>query len=346
MTWTILDLTEISIAFGTILLSIVTVWNTVHQNKKAKLDKIENWKDSYLTSHYEEVMEEIKEIQNEISPFDEPWVGIRQADFGFERLYTRRNRWRISKESLLISDDNILEVKCLIDKNNTALQHINSGYRQLSIKIRAINSREDRYEKYVKGNLQNLIDYTHQECKSEFGEWNVKPNVYTPVEKVGRVVLPESTKENTPVIKEIYVAPLADFLVESIIKEATDLRAEKEFWGTEVDSFNISLTFKTDNFVEFEKPYKGVARTQNYNVTDEDLLKFRKVGIKLKTEANEIKNIHEERERIMEEYKELRERLTVDILNKYEAGYRIMGECNICKLTKDAKIEEIRPYVN
>jgi hypothetical protein len=46
MTWTILDLTETFTAMGTILLSIVTVWNTVHQNKKAKLDKIENWKDS------------------------------------------------------------------------------------------------------------------------------------------------------------------------------------------------------------------------------------------------------------------------------------------------------------
>ena len=213
MTWTILDLTEISIAFGTILLSIVTVWNTVHQNKKAKLDKIENWKDSYLTSHYKEVMEEIKEIQNEISPIDEPRVRIGPADFGFERLYTRRNHWSISNESLLISDNNILEVKCLIDKNNTALQHINSGYRHLGIKIRAINSMEDRYEKYVKGNLQNLIDYTQRECKSEFGEWNVKPNVYTPVEKVGRVVLSESTKENTPVIKEIYVAPLSYILL-------------------------------------------------------------------------------------------------------------------------------------
>ena len=120
MTWTVLDWAEIFTAVGTISLSVVTVWITVHQNRKAKSDKIENWKDSYLNSHYGYVMKEIGEIQNPIGSIDEP--------FGFERLYTLLNHWGIFDESLLIKDNNSLEVKQLNDENNIALRHIKSGY--------------------------------------------------------------------------------------------------------------------------------------------------------------------------------------------------------------------------
>ncbi len=346
MTWTISDWAEMFTAIGTILLSIVTVWITAHQNKKAKIDKIENWKDSHLNSHYNDVMREIGEIQDQISPIADPSDCSKRTDFGFQRLHTRRNHWGISNESLLISDNNSSEVKCLTDEDNMALRHIKSGYPALNRKIREINNMEERYKECISGNLQNFIDFLYRECKSEFGEWSITPDVYTPLENTIRIVEPESNKENTPVTKGILISSLADSLIECIIGGATDIGGRKEPFGTKVDSFNISLIFKTENFGGFNKLPKVVAKTVNYAVTDDDLSKFRKTWINLNSEAEKIKKMYEERERIMAKYKELRESLTRDILNRYGAGYRIMGECDVCKLTKDAKEDEIRPYVN
>ncbi len=339
MTWTVLDWAEIFTAVGTISLSVVTVWITIHQNRKAKSDKIENWKDSYLNSHYGYVMKEIGEIQNQIGSIDEP--------FGFERLYTLLNHWGIFDESLLIKDNNSLEVKQLNDENNIALRHIKSGYPVLDKKINEINKMEERYKDCIRKNLQNFIDSLYRECKSEFEDWTVKPNIYKPIENVlPRMVEPETTKENTPVIKKIDFTTLTDSLLESIIDGGSDIRAEKEAFGTKVDSFNISLALKKGNSLEFRRLSKVVATTQNYVVTDKELLKFRKIWINLNAELKKLKKIYEGRERIMSNYEELREHLTSDILNKYGAGYRIMGECDMCKLTKDAKEDEIRPYVN
>ena len=194
MTWTILDWAEIFTAIGTISLSIVTVWITIYQNRKAKMDKIENWKDSYLNSHYGDIMREIEEIQNQISPIDEP--------FGFERLYTLRNHWEIFNESRLIKDNNSMEVKQLIDENNIVLRHIKSGYPELNLKIKEINGMEGRYKERIRVDLQNFIDSIYRACKSELGEWIVIPDIYTPSKNIGRTVEVESTKENTPVKKE------------------------------------------------------------------------------------------------------------------------------------------------
>lgn len=339
MTWTVLDWAEIFTAVGTISLSVVTVWITIHQNRKAKRDKIENWKDSYLNSHYGYVMKEIGEIQNQIGSIDEP--------FGFERLHTLLNHWGIFNESLLIKDNNSLEVKQLNDENNITLRHIKSGYKALDKKINEINSMEQRYKDSIREDLQNLIDLLYRECKSEFEDWTVKPDIYKPIENVlQRNVEPKTTRENTPVIKEINIAALADSLLESIIEGGSDIRAEKEAFGRKADSFNVSLTIKTGSLGEFKKLSEVVAASQNYDVTDKELLKFRKIWINLNAELKKIEKIYEERERIMSNYKELKECLTSDILNKYGAGYRIMGECDMCKLTKDAKEDEIRPYVN
>lgn len=339
MTWTVLDWAEIFTAVGTISLSVVTVWITIHQNRKAKRDKIENWKDSYLNSHYGYVMKEIGEIQNQIGSIDEP--------FGFERLHTLLNHWGIFNESLLIKDNNSLEVKQLNDENNITLRHIKSGYKALDKKINEINSMEQRYKDSIREDLQNLIDLLYRECKSEFEGWTVKPDIYKPIENVlQRNVEPKTTRENTPVIKEINIAALADSLLESIIEGGSDIRAEKEAFGRKADSFNVSLTIKTGSLGEFKKLSEVVAASQNYDVTDKELLKFRKIWINLNAELKKIEKIYEERERIMSNYKELKECLTSDILNKYGAGYRIMGECEICKLIKDAKEDEIRPYVN
>ena len=284
-------------------------------------------------------MKEIGEIQNQIRPIDDP--------FGFERLYTLLNHWRISNESLQIKDINSLEVKQLKDQNNIALRHIKSGYSVLDKKINEINKMEERYKDCIRENLQNFIDSLYRECKSEFEDWTVKPGIYEPIEDVlPRMVESETTKENTPVKREINIAELAAPLIESIIDGSSDIRAEKKAYGTKVDSFNISLALKKGTSLEFRSLSNVVATTQNYDVTDKELLKFRKIWSNLNTELKKLNKIYEERERIMSNYEELREHLTSDILNKYGAGYRIMGECDICKLTKDAKEDEIRPYVD
>ena len=201
MTLTILDWAEIFTAIGTISLSIVTVSITIYQNRKAKMDKIENWKDSYLNSHYGYVMKEIGEIQNQIGSFDEP--------FGFERLHTLRNHLGLFNESLPIKDNNRLEVKQFIDENNITLRHIKSGYPALVKKINEINSMEERYKDSIRDDLQNFIYLLYRKCKSEFEGWTVKPDIYKPIENVlPRNVEPETTKENTLVKKEIFIKSL------------------------------------------------------------------------------------------------------------------------------------------
>ena len=347
LTLTVSDWAEIGTAVGTIFLGMVTVCITVYQNRKTKRDKIENWKDSHLNSHYITVVEKIKVIQNQIWPSNKLPYYREFAEFGFERLYTACNHWGLFNEFPLISNNEVLEVDCLIDRSNIALQHVLTGYPLLNKKINEINSMEERYKNCIRENLQNFIDLLYRQCKSEFAGWIVKPDIYKPIENVSpRIIEFETTKENTPVIKEIYIAALADSLLESIIEGGSDIRAEKEVFGGKVDSFNISLTLKKGSLDEFKKLFKVAAKTQNYNVTNEELLKFSKIWINLNLELKNIKEIYEERERIMANCKELTEALANDILNKYGAGFRIMGECDICKLIKDAREDEIRPYVN
>ncbi|WMT49473.1 MAG: hypothetical protein RE472_00550 [Thermoplasmatales archaeon] len=345
MSWTVLEWAEILTAIGTILLSIVTVSITLYQIRKSKKDKIENWKDSFLNSHYIGIDERIKEIQNQIIPNGDPSDWSEGSDFGFKRLYTNLNHWVLYENSLNILNNEKIEVSCLLDKGNPALQHITIGYPTLNKKINEINSLEKSYKDHVKDNLQSFIAFLNRECENEFVGWdlelgNHQSNENTPL---SRFVGPD-TRRDTPVLKKIYLNKLVKFFIESIIERAYDINAKKEP-GVQVDSFNILLCVKKENQDEDRGRDSLVAETENYEVSDEELSKFRKIWTSIEGEKRKLEKLYEEKKSIMSKYQELRNEITSEILNKYQAGYRILGECDICNLTKRAREDEIRPYV-
>ncbi len=346
MTWNILDSAEISTAIGTILLSVVTVWITIHQDRKARKDKIDNWRDSHLNSHYNDVFNRIMDIQNKIHQIFDPPNCSSSESYGFQSLDTPGNHWRLPDKSINIFDNNRVKVKCLFDDKNIALQHIKAGYHSLNKEIEEINGMEESYKKNISCKLQSFIDSLYGKCKNEFRDWDIRPDVYTQIEKAIKYVPHEVTEGDTDVIKKIDIALLADYLIYSIINGAVRIDAKKYPSGSKASDFAISLTYKIKEFAEFRNLPSEVGRTKNYDPTEDELLKFQKIWSDLKkSDVEGIKEIYEEHEKIRKKYEDLIEELTRDILNNYSAGIRMNGECDVCRSTRNASDDKIRPYV-
>ncbi len=237
-----------------------------------------------------------------------------------------------------------MRVKCLLDDTNIALQHIKTGYSSLIKEIEEINTMEESYRKNVSDKLQSFIDSLYGVCKSELTGWDICPDVYTPIEKAITFVPAEVTESDTDVIKKIDIVSLANSLIESIKRGAICIEPKKNPFGSKAPVYTMSLTFKTEELGEFRNLSTKVAETKNYDPTEEELSKFGSIWIKLKSEVEDIKKVYEEHEKIMKKYEDLREKLTRDILNTYSAGIRMNGECEVCKLTRNASEDKIRPY--
>lgn len=348
MAFTILDYAEIGTAVGTILLSIVTVFITLYQIRRQRRNKIQEWRDLRLSSHYIQVEKSIEEFRNLIGKDDVPKNSFDGHKIFFPTLSNVMNSVFISDDPLIRNYVSVVESPIEKElgvwkvKNKDTLDHMSSGYPDIELKINKVNKDVEIYRKNLSNNFQKFVSTFYIKIYDEFGlDWHLsflnlehydsKDLFHT------RVITPESNSKSM----EIWSKELIDSYVECAIKDAVYLEATKD---KDRDISTISIKYKTKASNEFIELENTVAKAVNYPITDEDLSKFAKIWTEMKQEMEEVKRLFEEKGQINRDLKHLEKLIAENILDQYSAGLRIKGECNVCKLIRDAGDDEIRPY--
>ncbi|MGP6220913.1 hypothetical protein [Caldiplasma sukawensis] len=331
----ILVYVEIATAIVTTLLAVAAFY----QIRKIHKEKIEEWRLSHLDSHYSKISKEIKKIEKQITDNDG------NDNRGFEQLFTPRNHWIMTDKSLSVINNKELEIRSLIEKDSIAMQHIASAYQEIADDINKINSSEIEYGNEAKNIIQILVTKIKKEFMSELKGWELDHKAYDSMKELidSNPFVVNDTNASS---RMILLYSLSDVIINLMILDAYEIEAIKKPFVGNSHNYDLSLTFKAEGFCPFVDTRKVIAEVRNYYISDEEISEFSKIcnGI-LSCQKEVIKKLFEKKKKITKSYSALVNKMNSEILNKYEAGLIIKGECEVCKLIHKAKDNEVRPYI-
>ena len=307
-------LIKASVPIVAILAGVVTAFVTVWlERRKDQKEKLQDRKDMWLKDHWRLLSIYLKDISYLGLQKDELREELKAPTLVSEEDFYHRHAGLGTALCGYHIKETDLEPYCNIDTFNDnhkiALNHIESGYKELNALLAAILSDESGYFNKISELLKNMYKEITELMKDKF------PNI------------------------KINLGPFADdnYNINNIINELI-----KSLMGDQ-DELSEVLEGSGKYYV---KVLRKQNKTTDLILTNESILESFKENIWsiLKDKyKNQIKELQDEQKKIIVKESQWNERME-KIIDTYSIGFSIKGKCEICeKILNEKNIPNIRP---
>lgn len=333
---------ELAAAVATIALAIVTVWATLKNLKKEEKLRLSNKREKHLESHNDKIMQYLLNAKREISNL------IADSNYKLDGFFLSTPREKLDLENNMVvklKSENYA-INNIFDDQSDVGQHRKSGetdFRDINISIDKIKSLEEQY-KEVSNKIQRIVTRLYHKIEDNFPGWLIRENYYDNLPHMLKILESYSPKFHTVSIKTLLQYLLLDIYSDYVFNRDKTMKAPQKALFKEVHGsiFIYSTTTEFSNIAQTQEVM--IVHDENQNKeTVTDLKKFVEI---YEEERKHTKPIFldclKRSEIIISNYKELMNNIDI-LLNKWNAGMIVKGECASCILIRNAKADQLRP---